>query len=110
MHPPQTPNPPANEPWGANQEVLPALVTVLAQPQRTVARHLLAPEELAARARLVDTMLDYGVSFALSGPDALAAQGASDVVLSPPVHRVALFEVRAIPPRAETCRPARVGL
>ncbi|KAK9810822.1 hypothetical protein WJX73_010031 [Symbiochloris irregularis] len=78
----------------AVQEVLPALVAVVAQKQRMVAKHLLTPEEVAGRSRLVTTMLDYGFSFAMGGAlEALnAANGESDIVLAPPVHRVTCFE------------------
>ena len=77
------------------QEVLPALVAFLARPQRAVAHHLLTQEEAATRSHLVDTMLDYGVTFSLSAAEQ-AGEGATDIVLSPPVHRVTLFEVPAL--------------
>ena len=73
------------------QEILPALRMVLSQPQRAMARQLLLPDEAATRAQLVETMLDYAVTFVLTGPE--AGEGASDLVLSPPVQRVTAYPV-----------------
>lgn len=75
------------------QEVLPALTAVLAAPQRPMASSLLTPAEAATRRELVSTMLDYGLTFALGNSHLVAGEGECDVMLSPPVQQVTLFQV-----------------
>ena len=49
---------------GLLQAILPALAQLLAPPIRAVAAHLHSPQERAALAALVETMLSYGLSYA----------------------------------------------
>ena len=48
---------------GCVQEVLPALLTVMTQPQRVAARHLLTPQDRAGRQHLAGVLLSHAVTF-----------------------------------------------
>ena len=45
------------------QEVLPALLTVMTQPQRVAAQHLLTPQDRAGRQHLAGVLLSHAVTF-----------------------------------------------
>ena len=94
------------DPDGHNtQEVLPALLPVLAPRLRPVAERLLNPEERASLATATDTMLAYGVRFdqrvcrvpaAAAGGVAAGMGGRAHVThvpLNPPVDRMCAFQV-----------------
>ena len=88
-----------------SQEVLPALLPVLAPRLRPVAERLLNPEERASLATATDTMLAYGVRFdqrvcrvpAAAAGGAAAGMGGrahvTHVPLDPPVDRMCAFQV-----------------
>lgn len=89
-----------------SQEVLPALLPVLAPRLRPVAEGLLNTEERASLVTATDTMLAYGVRFdqrLCRLPAAAAAAGSTagaggrahvtHVPLNPPVDRMCAFQV-----------------
>ena len=45
------------------QEVLPALLTVMTQPQRVAAQHLLNPQDRAGRHTLAGILLSHALTF-----------------------------------------------
>lgn len=82
----------------ASQEVLPALLPLLAPQLRPVTERLLNPEERGALVAVTDTMLAYGLRFdQRSGGLVAAAGGRAPVThlpLNPPVDRFCAFRVR----------------
>ncbi|KAK9809883.1 hypothetical protein WJX72_001010 [[Myrmecia] bisecta] len=73
----------------AVQEVLPALMLVLAQPLRPVATHLFTGEERALMAGLVGVMIAYAFTFAF-GSVAGEAEEAT-IQLTPAIHQFTAF-------------------
>ena len=94
------------------QEVLPALLTVLAPRLRPVVERLLNPEERASLATAKDIMLAYNVRFdqRVSRLPAAAAGGVATggggrphvthVPLNPPVDRLCAFQVQILRTKA----------
>ena len=66
----------------------------MGQHVRPVAPHLFTPAERGIMQRMTELLLDHGATLALTGQDAVPAEGWPDIILlSPPVHRLVLFKV-----------------